>query len=193
MNLESGGTPLSVRTEEPLVDHYRLDVITDSVRDAIQHAGGLMFDRARAGWRVVVVTDDAAHPRALAILGVQTQAPRDADEQQHAQGREQRTTVSRLGGFGPDREPNTGARLLRWDHPGPGASTCGLQPLAHPLSAAARAFKAHALHSAGLDVGPDADVLQCEHFWADSAADTEAFANPVGSRSSTVVGGWPGG
>ena len=29
--------------------NYRLDVVTDDVREAVLHAGGLMFDRRRAG------------------------------------------------------------------------------------------------------------------------------------------------
>ena len=54
---------------------YHLDVITDDVGEAIRYAGGLMFDCCRAGWQVVVTTDDVAHTEALAILGVRAQSP----------------------------------------------------------------------------------------------------------------------
>lgn len=55
---------------------YRLDVITSSLTEAVRHAGGLMFDRNRAGWRVSVITDDDTYVRALTILGAQIQSPR---------------------------------------------------------------------------------------------------------------------
>ena len=48
---------------------YRIDVVNQSVAEAVRHAGGLIFDRSRAGWRVRVVIDDAANSRALSILG----------------------------------------------------------------------------------------------------------------------------
>ena len=38
-----------------------------------------------------------------------------------------------------------------WGHPGPGESARGLDPAPHPLSAAARAFKAHALLAADIE------------------------------------------
>ncbi|MCV7282193.1 hypothetical protein H7J88_21410 [Mycolicibacterium flavescens] len=36
------------------MSNYRLDVASATVAEAVRYAGGLMFDRVRAGWRVVV-------------------------------------------------------------------------------------------------------------------------------------------
>lgn len=84
---------------------YRIDVVTDSVPDAIRHAGGLMFDRRRAGWQVVVVTDDAVHSRALTILGARIESPGDAESRLSVAERGIRTVVAarsqgrRVGSF----------------------------------------------------------------------------------------------
>ena len=51
---------------------YHLDVMATTVADAIHHAGGLICDRALAGWRVRVFAADARHARALAILSADT-------------------------------------------------------------------------------------------------------------------------
>src|SRR5690606_31689638 len=81
---------------------YRVDVITDSVSEAVRHAGGLMFDRSRAGWDVVVLTDDPDNSRALAILGARTQGPGQLDDRFHRRERETRTVVTAIGGFGAE-------------------------------------------------------------------------------------------
>ncbi|MGV0834996.1 hypothetical protein [Mycolicibacterium thermoresistibile] len=181
---------------------YCIDVITDSVQEAVRHAGGFMFDRRRAGWHVVVVTDDAAHSRALAILGVSSQSPGEfADRTLDC---EVHTVVTRIGQLEANREPMpTGARrepnaqLLLWaNHPGTAPMSIW-RPVRHNLSAAARTFKAQALLSTGLSTG----VENCEHFWVNSTLDVDRFLDllPDGlypadrnartaSRSPTVMG-----
>lgn len=51
---------------------YRLDIVAPSVGDVVKHAGGWIFDRARAGWRVRVVVGELIVDRPLRILGADT-------------------------------------------------------------------------------------------------------------------------
>lgn len=46
-----------------------MGVLAQSISDAVRCAGGLMFDRAAAGWDVTVYPPDDACPRAIQILG----------------------------------------------------------------------------------------------------------------------------
>lgn len=191
---------------------YRLDVIAASVPDAIRYAGGLMFDRGRAGWRVAVVTDDATHSRALAILGANTQSPARLEARPSGQARAYRIrvlpidelTVSRQGPAAEDSEAEPRARLLFWGPRVTSESTGLLYAVRHDLSPAARTFKAHALHCAGLDTF----VESSERFWANDALAADLFDDlrPDGqwprahaggtheqSRSPELVAGFPHG
>ncbi len=159
--------------------NYRLHVIAESVLEAIQQAGGLMFDRRRAGWQVAVVTSDDEHPRALAILGVDIQSPTEFDALRPASEQGVCTVVSGTIGF------------PTWRHPDAGESPAPLRPVEHTLSAAARTFKVHALHCAGVET----TVEGRECFWTDGTVAAGEFAHLLpdpdrsGSRSPTVVGG----
>lgn len=162
---------------------YRLDVISASVADAVRYAGGLMFDRGRAGWRVVVVTEDATHSTALTILGTRTQPPGQPEEILGNPGRVVRTRI--LSGdalsvhdgtacAGPPRV-ESGSQLLFW---GPHVScetTATVYPVRHELSPAARRFKAHALTAAGLDV----HVEPSEEFWSNDAPHPDLLVDPL--------------
>lgn len=187
---------------------YRIDVITDSVQEAIRHAGGLMFDRRRAGWDVVVVTGDtAAHPRALIILGARAESPDQPEKRLCRTEREIRTVLSPLGHPDAEREPaakrEPRVQLLRWGQHVDTALTSGLHPVRHNLSPAARTFKAQALQATGLATR----VHYCEPFWADTTLDTGLFRDllfagthprsargaQAGRGSPTVVRGFAGG
>lgn len=137
---------------------YRIDVVTESVPEAIRHVGGFIFDRGRAGWRVVVVTDDVAHRRALTILGAVIESPGLGDgvgtTDPHV-----RISASVVGGGTALGDP---AQHLLWGRPAP-ETTGRLHPVRHHLSAAARTFKAQALYCTGLT----ATVEPWESFWAD--------------------------
>ncbi|OBB55941.1 hypothetical protein A5757_02535 [Mycobacterium sp. 852013-51886_SCH5428379] len=141
---------------------YRIDVLTDSVREAVRHAGGLMFDRRRAGWQVVVVTDDVIDTRALDILGVRVESPGDADPRLRAPDREDRPVLTARGDVTAERY----GRLLVWGEV-EDASTGVVHRVRHTLSPAAQRFKAQALFSRGLPTS----VQGCEDFWADRTVD----------------------
>jgi hypothetical protein len=160
---------------------YRIDVVTDSVLEAVRHAGGLMFDFRRAGWQVVVVTDDDAHSRALDILGVDVESPGDAENRIPEMERDNRTVLSAISAAtaAQERRPLLGQRNRRlwWGQPADSVWTGFQRPAPHALGPAARMFKAQALYCVGIAVS----VEDREHFWADSEI-------RAGSRIPTVVG-----
>ncbi|MCV7154576.1 hypothetical protein [Mycolicibacterium pyrenivorans] len=85
---------------------YRLDVVTTSVADAISHAGGLMFDRGRAGWRVAVVTDAAPYSQfwatdALATVLFEDLLPDGQLARAHAGGTHEQSPSPELVGGSP--------------------------------------------------------------------------------------------
>ncbi|MCG7579719.1 hypothetical protein [Mycolicibacterium sp. OfavD-34-C] len=148
---------------------YRLDVITDDVPEAVRRAGGLMFDYGRAGWQVVVITDDDMHSRALTILGARVEAPRD-DIQTGCDnaGRESRAVVAPLGALRqhPELGAGYGSRVLLWGEHLDQEPAAGLCTFWYQLSAAARSFKACALGS----VGGAPAAGRGEQFWMTNRA-----------------------
>lgn len=184
---------------------YRLDVISASVADAVRYAGGLMFDGGRAGWRVVVVTEDATHSTALTILGTRTRLPGHPEEILGKPGRVVRTRI--LSGDAHSVNDGTarvglprvesGSQLL---FGGPRVNcerAATVYPVRHELSPAARRFKAHALQAAGLDTHVEAS----EEFWSNDAihpdllvdlllnSQTQAGEYQARSPSPTLMGG----
>lgn len=173
---------------------YRLDVATTSVADAVRHAGGLMFDRGRAGWRVAVVTDDATYSQALTILGTHTRSPGQLEDRPHGQGRVVRTRVLPIDeltatrqGTAEDSGVAPWAQLLFWGERVTRESTGRLYAVRHDLSPAARTFKAHALRCAGLDT----HVESSEQFWVTDALATDLFGDllPAGQLPRAHIGG----
>lgn len=150
---------------------YQLEVFAISVADAVRRVGGLMFDRSLAGWRVRVCTDDASNARALAILGAEIGSAEPIDAVIH---REECVGFPDLHVAGPQFRASVGRSSLDLDSEalrlGPQMSdepTGLLQPVRRKPSSAARAFKAQALHAAGLDVSMET----WESFWATNAVD----------------------
>src|ERR1700734_1067170 len=65
--------PRQGASAQPAVRHSlrpRMTAIAPSAAEAVQYAGGWLFDQAMAGWDVTVVTVDDGDPRPLDILGV---------------------------------------------------------------------------------------------------------------------------
>jgi hypothetical protein len=104
----------------------RLAVVAADVADAVNGAGGLIFDRVTAGWRVEVYLEEQGDERPLRILGVVSHplpiASNDLTEW-------------------PD------AVLVAWKDDRSAGSDVLIE---HRLSAAAQAFKAQAMAAAGL-------------------------------------------
>jgi len=150
--------------------------IAPTVADAIENAGGWLFDQALAGWDVTVITEEPADCRPLQILGVRDHTL-DSALSHRADGtclsaiavsaavlaRDERVRRMVLAAL------ETGLAELRiWgdaevagaDFGGTGPDGAA-SPVAHRLSSAARAFKAQALAAAAV----------C----GKSSADTEVF------------------
>lgn len=142
---------------------YRLNVVAASTEDVLRSAGGWLCDRARAGWDVNVMAPDGGDPRALMILG--------AKVLDHSEGF--LSTVrssSRVGALavsaellGADADVRDEVlRVLKrgvtevtvWGEQWPAEFGRQADSVEHRVSAAARAFKSHALVAA--DVSTDA-------------------------------------
>lgn len=54
---------------------YRVDVVADSLADAVEGAGGWIFDRVMAGWTVNVGVAESCDTRPIEILGGAVNAP----------------------------------------------------------------------------------------------------------------------
>lgn len=148
---------------------YRLQVVADTVQEAVRHAGGLMFDRRRAGWDVVVTTPDVAPSRALTILGARAQVPGLSDELASGRRIDQHTVVASARGFSAHglEVSVMHAQVLHWGQAIDGEREDICHPVHHGLSDAAQAFKGYALRAAGLFTGAE----PVEHFWAHPIGD----------------------
>jgi hypothetical protein len=133
-----------------------MTAIAPSAAEAVQYAGGWLFDQVMAGWDVTVVTADGAGQRPLDILGVRARhfddifaAPvlgpclraialrtelYDGDE------RVRRLVLAAVEGGR--------AEIRLWGQVWPADFDGSGDPVSHRLSLAARAFKAQALAAA---------------------------------------------
>lgn len=137
---------------------YRLDVVATNAADVAASIGGWLCDRVRAGWDVHVLLAQRCDHRPLQILGMHAV---DLDPQILAAGPEcaARGLAVSADMFASDARirQEVLAALDRWmtevtlwheDWPlAVGHRTTTVQ---HVLSAAARAFKRHALEAAGI-------------------------------------------
>lgn len=139
---------------------YRLDVAAADAADAVRFAGGWMYDRVMAGWDVTVLLADRANERPLQILGVATADLESAlalwAERPHPQ-----TVAVAADLFASDERVRRGVlgaleqgltEVTLWGDACPPELDDSVGPVAHHLSAAARAFKCQAL-TAAADTG----------------------------------------
>ncbi len=130
------------------VRRYRFHVVAPNVADAVTFAGGLICDRAMAGWEVTVLLPEAVDNRAMQILGATAASLRAPTA----------TTVPQMLAVATDlvvgnrcvRDLVLGALggatdLLLWGRHRPPGLNCTFNPVGHRPSVAAQAFKAHAL------------------------------------------------
>jgi hypothetical protein len=151
---------------------YQLDVTACDVVDLVRSAGGWLFDRSMAGWNVHVITTGGHDPLPLRILGVNA-GPRIEDDDTTAPARAQALAAS-ADAVCADHELRTNVLramkrgigdVLIWGDSWPEGIERGVDLVEHELSAAARAFKGHALAALGL---------------SDAVAATEAFRGRAG-------------
>ncbi|MET0900465.1 MAG: hypothetical protein ABWY45_21335 [Mycobacterium sp.] len=138
---------------------YRLDVIAPSVVEAVQCAGGWLFDRAMAGWDVTVLVDGSGYdPLPLQILGAEVM---DLEEAVSTDARPRPDALAVAADvYGRDSRVEQGVRralesgsteVTLWGQAWP-AELDSTGSVEHRLSVAARAFKARALAAAALSV-----------------------------------------
>jgi len=153
--------------------------IAPTAADAIESAGGWLFDQALAGWDVTVITTEQADGRALRILGVRDRTL-ETVLSYHADGSCLSAIALSAALFARDERVRAmvvsavekGLPELRvWGDPddvaeadfsGIGldgtAFTYTASTVAHRLSSAARAFKAQALAAAAVGGQVPADI-----------------------------------
>ena len=154
-------TSPQARTAGP--GRYQLDVTACDVVDVVRHAGGWLYDRAMAGWDVAVTVTGDCDLTPLRILGVRTERVEPAEDD----GAPPRTLALAASADALAAAAELRDDVLRafrrgigevtvWGENGVDGLDRGIDTVEHVLSAAARAFKKHALHAAGVDepVGP---------------------------------------
>lgn len=143
---------------------YRLDVVASSPADAVCSVGGWLYDRVRAGWDVKVLLPRPCDTRPLQILGMQA-ADLDSQISPPSAGWPARGLAVSADMFASDvrirQEVLTAldrwmTEVTLWHDGWPLAVGDRTTTVQHVLSAAARAFKRHALIAAGVSqtVGP---------------------------------------
>lgn len=140
-----------VRPEKAL--QYELNVVAADVAGMVSGIGGWLFDRAMAGWRVNVAADDCTDERALRILGLKAV---DLNGLWRSAGAD----AVAMTAIGTDRLEsddlalrNPGGDVVYFGSHGPDHVGGPVHRVQYRPSAAALAFKAHALAVAGADPG----------------------------------------
>lgn len=137
---------------------YQLDVTACDVADVVRHAGGWLYDRAMAGWDVAVTVTGDCDLTPLRILGVRTERA-DPDEDDSAPPRALALAASADALLAAADLRHDVLRTIKrglgevtvWGESGVDGLDRGVVAVEHVLSAAAVAFKTHALRAAGVD------------------------------------------
>jgi len=135
-----------------------LSVMSAGVGDAVQFAGGLIYDRVKVGWRVTVLLPAAEDTRALRILGADIADIADPPTQLRAC----RTALAASAAmFAHDVSTCAEVKsalatktteVILWGPAFPAdLDERGSRQITYRLSRAALVFKSHALTAAGLD------------------------------------------
>jgi hypothetical protein len=142
---------------------YRLNVVASTTEDVVHSAGGWLCDRARAGWDVNVLVPGGGDPQPLTILGATTQVLHDDFlSMVRSASRVEALAVSADLLAADTRLRDEVVRVLKrgltevtvWGQQWPAELGKQADSVQHRVSAAARAFKSHALVAA--DVSADA-------------------------------------
>jgi hypothetical protein len=138
---------------------YQLNVVALTMEDVVRSAGGWLYDSTRAGWDVNVVVANGGDPRPMTILGA---TALDLDEsflsmvQRASRGEALAVSADLL-----DADARVRDEVLRvlkrglaevtvWGTRWPAELGRQADSVQHRVSAAARAFKSHALVAADL-------------------------------------------
>ena len=147
------------------VGRHQFQVLAANVTDAVMSIGGLIFDRAMAGWDVTVLVADHPDERPLQILGAQIV---DLEYALATVGHRPppQTLAAAADLFDCDSRVRDGVlqaldqgatEVTLWGQTWPAELDDSVGLVEHRLSAAARAFKSQALAAAGIradSIGP---------------------------------------
>lgn len=183
--VRGGGDALAVPFTRPRIRpekalQYELNVVADDVADVVSGIGGWLFDRAMAGWRVSVAADEAGDDRALGILGLKAVGPSGLWRSAEADA----VVMTAIGTsrFEPGDQGltmrNPGGDVVFFGSRGPEGLGLQLERARYRPSAAALAFKAHALAVAGVDPA-SADTVETLFRCGRSAGLLDADLVPV--------------
>ena len=135
---------------------YRLDVVGGSAVDVVRSAGGWLYDRVMAGWEVTVLLPHGRDTRPLRILGVRAL---DLESEFEGTGSTSQSLAVSADVFTADARvrdrvltalKHRSTEVALWGGGWPLRVNHGMTRAQHVLSAAARAFKGHALAAAGI-------------------------------------------
>ena len=147
---QRGAAPSSRPPAEDL-DRYQFRVVAAGVADVVTSIGGLIFDRAMAGWDVSVVVDgDSIHDRPIRILGgtvttlVALPRPHTLAVATDVLARSEAVRRMVLAA-----RSDVATEVLLWGRRRPPQLNCKFVPVLHQPSAAAHVFKSHALAAGG--------------------------------------------
>jgi hypothetical protein len=135
---------------------HELYIIAADVGDVVRSAGGWLFDRGMAGWKVTLLVAQQCDIRPLQILGIAT-LPFEPKFESMMQGpqtdalavaADMFTSDARVRGHVVRALDAGGTEVTLWGDTWPAELGRRLDNVQHRLSAAARAFKAHALVAA---------------------------------------------
>jgi hypothetical protein len=141
---------------------YQLNVVASTTEEVVESAGGWLCDRARAGWDVNVLIAGGGDPRPLTILGATALALDDSlvsMVQRASRGEAMAVSADLLSA--DTRVRDEVLRVLKrglaevtvWGPQWPAELGRQADSVQHRVSAAARAFKSHALVAADVSAG----------------------------------------
>jgi hypothetical protein len=143
---------VGVRPSSTKLLTYELRVTASDVADVVRSAGGWMYDRVRAGWRVTVLIPSDSDIRPLQILGVRALP----FENEYHEARTSSPAAFEVPSEVVERDARVGREIQRallrgttevtfWGKPSPHDLDCRIGEVRYRLSGAARAFKTQAL------------------------------------------------
>jgi hypothetical protein len=136
-------------------ERYRLHVVATNIADVVTSLGGLIFDRAMAGWDVTVEVERSVGrdaDRAIRILGARVATAAESDcPRAHvlAVATDVFVTNEPVRRLALAARKGNAAEVLLWGRRQPPNLNCTFVPVRHRPSAAAQVFKSQALAARG--------------------------------------------
>lgn len=181
----SGRSPRNCDSTAEFTIRHRLEVVAPTVVDAVEFAGGLVCDRAIAGWAATVIVAEESDPTPLQILGAQVVGLDDVLNSTVNEP-DPHTVVVAADLIDSDARVRRGVlwtltrrgiEVMLWGEPRHASiANRRFALVEHRLTVAARAFKAHALAAT---VHADAPIAVSERFHSRRVMGTSASTDVI--------------